>query len=119
MHDYYISKLLWYTMLRSDDAACPGKHFQDGRGAGSLAQGVRKRSQESSGLPFGVAWLDVTHSQERYYVAQLRFQLAHILVSVEDLEGALKALLLVKEIAPKEPPVHALLGQVYHRLGPK
>eukprot|EP01036_Dinobryon_divergens_P023847 gene23847-32234_t len=50
---------------------------------------------------------------------QLRFQLAHILVSVEDLEGALKALLLVKEIAPKEPPVHALLGQVYHRLGPK
>ena len=64
-------------------------------------------------------WLDITHLQERYYVAQLRFQLAHILVSVEDLEGALKALLLVKEIAPKEPPVHALLGQVYHRLGPK
>lgn len=51
--------------------------------------------------------------------AQLRFQLAHILVSVEDLDGALAALLQVREVAPKEPPVHALLGQVYHKLGPR
>ena len=48
---------------------------------------------------------------------QLHFQRAHILVSVDNLDDALSALHIVEEHAPKEPPVHALLGQVYHRLG--
>jgi Flp pilus assembly protein TadD len=38
-------------------------------------------------------------------------------VAVDNLPEALEALLLVEEHAPREPPVHALLGQVYHRLG--
>lgn len=42
---------------------------------------------------------------------QLHFQRAHILVDHENLEEALEALLIVKEHAPKEPPVHALLGE--------
>jgi Flp pilus assembly protein TadD len=49
--------------------------------------------------------------------AQLHFQRAHILVAVGELEAALEALCIVEEHAPKEPPVHALLGQVHHRLG--
>jgi len=34
-----------------------------------------------------------------------------------NLPEALSALQIVEEHAPKESPVHALLGQVYHRLG--
>ena len=49
--------------------------------------------------------------------SQLHFQRAHILVAVGNLPEALEALLVVEEHAPKESPVHALLGQVYHRLG--
>jgi tetratricopeptide (TPR) repeat protein len=48
---------------------------------------------------------------------QLHFQRASILVAVDCLPEALAALLVVEEHAPKEPPVHALLGQVYHRMG--
>jgi anaphase-promoting complex subunit 3 len=50
---------------------------------------------------------------------QLHFQRAHILFSSgpEHLEDCLDALLVVEEHAPREPPVHAMLGQVYHRLG--
>lgn len=48
---------------------------------------------------------------------QLHFQRATILVDNNNFEEALEALQIVKEHAPKEPPVHALLGQVYHRLG--
>lgn len=50
---------------------------------------------------------------------QLHFQRAHILFSSgpEHLEECLDALLVVEEHAPREPPVHAMLGQVYHRLG--
>lgn len=47
----------------------------------------------------------------------MNFQRAHILLSMDKLEDALAALLLVREQVPKEPPVHALLGQIYHRLG--
>lgn len=48
---------------------------------------------------------------------QLHFQRATILLAVDDLPAALEALLIVEEHAPREPPVHALLGQVYHRMG--
>jgi len=48
---------------------------------------------------------------------QLHFQRAHILVACEEFEAALEALLVVEQFAPKEPPVHALLGQVYHQMG--
>lgn len=47
----------------------------------------------------------------------MHFQRAHILVAVGNLEEAKLELLVVEEHAPREPPVHALLGQVYHRLG--
>lgn len=48
---------------------------------------------------------------------QLHFQKAHILVAEGNLEDALDALLVVKEYAPKEAHVYALLGQVYQQLG--
>ena len=43
---------------------------------------------------------------------QLHFQRAHILVAIGQLHEALGALHVVKEHAPKEPHVYALLGQV-------
>jgi anaphase-promoting complex subunit 3 len=48
---------------------------------------------------------------------QLWFQRAHILVSEGDLQGAVDALCVVREHAPKEPPVYSMLGQVYYKLG--
>ncbi len=48
---------------------------------------------------------------------QLRFQKAHILMGQGLAEEVLEELLIVESCAPQEPPVHALLGQVYHRLG--
>jgi len=48
---------------------------------------------------------------------QLRFQRAHILFSQDRLVEALDELLLVEKFAPKEPPVHAMLGQIYQRQG--
>lgn len=48
---------------------------------------------------------------------QLRFQKAHILMSQDIIEGALEELLIVESFAPQEPPVHALLAQVYQSLG--
>ena len=48
---------------------------------------------------------------------QLRFQRAHILFGQEAHEDALEELLVVLETAPKEPPVHAMLGQIYQQLG--
>jgi Flp pilus assembly protein TadD len=47
----------------------------------------------------------------------LRFQRAHILFAQERLEEAMEELLFVETIAPKEPPVHAMLGQIYQRVG--
>ena len=47
----------------------------------------------------------------------MRFQRAHILFSQDQLEDALEELLLVEQAAPKEPPVHAMMGQIYQRLG--
>ncbi len=41
---------------------------------------------------------------------QLHFQRAHVLVADHHLEEALEALNIVAEHAPKEPPVHSLLG---------
>ena len=52
-----------------------------------------------------------------FYSGKLHFQRASILVAVDNLPEALSELLIVEEHAPKEPPVHALLGQVYHRMG--
>lgn len=49
--------------------------------------------------------------------SQLRFQRAHILMTLERWDEALSELQIVAQLAPKEPPVHALLGQVYQRLG--
>jgi Flp pilus assembly protein TadD len=49
--------------------------------------------------------------------AQLRFQRAHILFGQDRLDEALEELLLVEQFAPKEPPVHAMLGQIYQRMG--
>jgi predicted Zn-dependent protease len=43
---------------------------------------------------------------------QLHFQRAHILLATGQEEEALSALLIVKQHAPKEPHVYALLGQV-------
>jgi anaphase-promoting complex subunit 3 len=48
---------------------------------------------------------------------QLHFQLAHMLVAADRLEDALDKLQLVRELAPREPPVFSLLGTVCHRLG--
>jgi Flp pilus assembly protein TadD len=48
---------------------------------------------------------------------QLSFQRAHILFTQNRLEEALADLLKVEEAAPKEAPVHAMLGQIYQRLG--
>mmetsp|Transcript_17488 Transcript_17488/g.29315 ORF Transcript_17488/g.29315 Transcript_17488/m.29315 type:complete len:121 (-) Transcript_17488:40-402(-) len=52
--------------------------------------------------------------------SMLYFQLAHVLLkngSQEHLEDALQALYVVKEYAPKEPPVYCTLGEVCHKLG--
>lgn len=38
-------------------------------------------------------------------------------MAVDNLPEALIELNIVEEHAPREPPVHALLGQVHHRLG--
>jgi len=62
-------------------------------------------------------FLSYTDSLFLHHFSQLHFQRAHILVAVGNLPEALEALLVVEEHAPKESPVHALLGQVYHRLG--
>lgn len=46
-----------------------------------------------------------------------RFQRAHILMGIDRWEEALEELQIVETLAPKEPPVHAMLGQVYQHLG--
>ena len=50
---------------------------------------------------------------------QLRFQKAHILLSLERYEEALVELECVKQQVPREPPVYAMFGQIYHKLGMK
>eukprot|EP01034_Spumella_vulgaris_P033364 gene33364-41173_t len=74
------------------------------------AQNTRAKSQEA----LGVLNRAIAHDPKN---PQLHFQRAHVLVAGDNLEDALEALLIVHEHAPREPPVHALLGQVYHRLG--
>ena len=45
------------------------------------------------------------------------YQKANILVSLEDLDGALEVLEELKQYAPKESSVYALMGKIYkHRL---
>jgi anaphase-promoting complex subunit 3 len=48
---------------------------------------------------------------------QLHFQMAHLYLSVENLSDAMRELTLVRELAPKEAPVHSLIGQVNLRMG--
>ncbi|RYG63425.1 tetratricopeptide repeat protein [archaeon] len=48
---------------------------------------------------------------------QLRFQKAHILMTLDQYDEALVELQEVEVLAPQEPPVHALLGQIYARRG--
>jgi len=43
---------------------------------------------------------------------QLHFQRAHVLLAMGRLSDARTALLVVRDLAPREPSVHALLGQV-------
>ena len=50
---------------------------------------------------------------------QLHFQLAHLYFSTEELEKALEQLTIVSELAPKEPSVYSMLGQVSIKLGDK
>lgn len=40
-----------------------------------------------------------------------------MLISIDRFDEAMESLQLVVQLAPKEPTVYALLGQVYHRLG--
>ena len=49
--------------------------------------------------------------------SQLHFQRAHTLIAVEQWEEARSELELVRELAPREPPVYILLGNICQRLG--
>lgn len=60
----------------------------------------------------------LTAASQRYEQnPQLRFQRAHILFAQDRLTEALEELLIIEKHAPKEPPVHGMLGQIYQRLG--
>jgi anaphase-promoting complex subunit 3 len=48
---------------------------------------------------------------------QLHFQRAHVLIATRRYEEALRALELVRQQAPREPPVHILMGRVSRKLG--
>jgi len=48
---------------------------------------------------------------------QLHFQRAHVLIAAEQYEQALEELETVRELAPREPPVYALMGQLCQKLG--
>ena len=50
---------------------------------------------------------------------QLRFQKAYIYMALEQLDDALVELEIVREQAPREAPVYAMLGQLYQQLGRK
>lgn len=47
---------------------------------------------------------------------QLHFQRAHVLISMHNYEDALLELEIVRELAPREPPVYILLGQLCQKL---
>lgn len=48
---------------------------------------------------------------------QLRFQRAHILETLDELEEALLELEIVQQLAPKEPPVYSMLCRIHNKLG--
>ena len=48
---------------------------------------------------------------------QLRFQRVHVLLSMKREQEALNDLEIVRNLAPREPPVYSLLGRIYHRMG--
>lgn len=48
---------------------------------------------------------------------QLHYQLVRILIVGERFEEALEELHVLCDLAPREPPVHTLLGQVCLKLG--
>jgi anaphase-promoting complex subunit 3 len=48
---------------------------------------------------------------------QLHFQRAHILFAIDEIEEAVHELELVRNLAPREPPVYSMLGRAYQRLG--
>merc|ERR1711871_303867 len=51
------------------------------------------------------------------YNPQLRFQKVHVLLSLKCDEDALEDLEIVRDLAPREPPVYSLLGQICYRVG--
>jgi len=48
---------------------------------------------------------------------QLHFQRAHVLIATEQYQEALEELETVRELAPREPPVYVLMGQLCQKLG--
>ncbi len=74
------------------------------------AQGTRSKIEEALHVLHEASCRDPKNPQ-------LLFQQAHILFARDDIEAALSALELVVVAAPKEPPVHAMMGQIYQRLG--
>lgn len=47
---------------------------------------------------------------------QLHFQRAHVLIAAEQYQEALGELEIVRELAPREPPVYVLMGQLCQKL---
>jgi tetratricopeptide (TPR) repeat protein len=90
--------------------AHPGRRARRGQSAGALLLDLHDAPAPCFSSPYLLCYL-------LSVPLQLHFQRASILVALDCLPEALAALLVVEEHAPKEPPVHALLGQVYHRLG--
>ena len=74
------------------------------------AQGTRSKIEQALQVLHEASLRDPKNTQ-------LLFQRAHILFTRGDLEAALSALEQVVQAAPKEPPVHAMMGQIYQRLG--
>ena len=75
-----------------------------------LAQGTNKKSEEAFQVLTKACGVDPKNPQ-------LHFQRAHALISAERYPEALVELELVKELAPREPPVYIILGQVLQKLG--
>jgi len=48
---------------------------------------------------------------------QLRFQRAHVLKFMGNLEESLKDLEIVRDLAPTEAKTYSLIGQIYHKIG--
>lgn len=74
------------------------------------AQGSDSKSQEALSVLTAACGVDPKNPQ-------LHFQRAHVLLANRQLENALQELELVREQAPREPPVHIMMGQVCQQLG--